>query len=134
MQQHTRLLAYEESATAATGEIERLRHENAIFRSGVCPLSEQDRELKEVYRHLSNAEHGWNHTCLLLDITREEVEIRTHGIIHLEHHVETQDTELEVRAKTIANLEQQLLEFQGQAPPEPVNSEEIDATSGIDED
>jgi hypothetical protein len=31
---------------------------------------------------------------MLLDITREEVEIRTHGIIHLEHHVETQDTEL----------------------------------------
>jgi hypothetical protein len=71
---------------------------------------------------------------LLLDITREEVEIRTHGIIHLEHHVETQDTELEARAETIANLEQQLLEFQGQAPPEPVNPEEIDATSGIDED
>jgi hypothetical protein len=71
---------------------------------------------------------------LLLDITREEVEIRTHGIIHLEHHVETQDTELEARAETIANLEQQMFEFQGQAPPEPVNPEEIDATSGIDED
>jgi hypothetical protein len=26
------------------------------------------------------------------------------------------------------------LEFQGQAPPESVNPEEIDATSGIDED
>jgi hypothetical protein len=25
---------------------------------------------------------------MLLDITREEVDIRTHGIIHLEHHVE----------------------------------------------
>jgi hypothetical protein len=58
---------------------------------------------------------------LLLDITQEEVEIRTHGIIHLEHHVEAQDTELEARAETIANLEPQLLEFQGQAPPEPVN-------------
>jgi hypothetical protein len=117
MQQRTRLLAYDESATAATGEIERLRHENAILRSGVRPSFEQDRELKEVYHRLSNAEHGWNHTRSLLDITREEVEIRTHGIIHLEHHVETQ-----------------LLEFQGQAPPEPVNPEEIDATSGIDED
>jgi predicted RNase H-like nuclease (RuvC/YqgF family) len=126
--------AYEESATAATGEIERLRHENAILRSNVRPSSEQDRELKEVYRRLSNAEHGWNHTHFLLDITQEEVEICTHGIIHLEHHVETQDTELEARAETIANLEQQLLEFQGQAPPEPVNPEEIDAMSGIDED
>jgi predicted RNase H-like nuclease (RuvC/YqgF family) len=134
MQQRTRLLAYEESATATTGEIERLRHENAILRSGVRPSFEQDRELKEVYRRLSNAEHGWNHTRLLLDITREEVEIRTHGVIHLEHHVEAQDTELEEGAETIANLEQQLLEFQGQAPPESVNPEEIDATSGIDED
>jgi hypothetical protein len=25
---------------------------------------------------------------MLLDITREEVETRTHGILHLEHHVE----------------------------------------------
>jgi hypothetical protein len=52
----------------------------------------------------------------------------------LEHHVEVQDTELEERAETITNLEQQLLEFQGQAPPESVNPEEIDAMSGIDED
>jgi hypothetical protein len=62
------------------------------------------------------------------------VEIRTHGIIHPEHHVEAQDAELEARAETITNLEQQLLEFQGQAPPEHVNPKEIDATSGIDED
>jgi hypothetical protein len=88
IQQRTRLMAYKESATAATGEIKRLRHENAILCSGVCPPSEQDRELKEVYRRLGNAKHGWNHTRLLLDITREEVETRTHGIIHLEHHVE----------------------------------------------
>jgi predicted RNase H-like nuclease (RuvC/YqgF family) len=134
MQQRTRLLAYEESATATTAEIERLRHENAILHSGVRSPSEQVRELKAVYRRLSNAEHGWNHTRLLLDITREEVEIRTHEIIHLEHHVETQNTVLEARAETIANLEQQLLEFQGHAPPEPVNPEEIDATSDVDED
>jgi hypothetical protein len=127
-------MAYKESATAATGEIERLSHENAILCSGVRPPSEKERELKEVYRCLSNAEHGWNHTRLLLDITREEVEIRTHGIIHLEHHVEAQDAELEERVEMIANLEQQLLEFHGQTPPEPVNPEEIDATSGIDED
>jgi hypothetical protein len=87
MQQCTRLTAYQESATAAAHEVERLRHENAILRSGAHPPSEQDHKLQEVYRHLSNAEHGWNHTCMLLDITQEEVEIRTHGIIHLEHHV-----------------------------------------------
>jgi hypothetical protein len=53
---------------------------------------------------------------------------------HLEHHVEVQDDELEERAETIANLEQQLLELQGQAPPEPADPKEIDAMSGIDED
>jgi hypothetical protein len=106
MQQRTCLMAYKDSATTTTREIERLRHENAILRSSACPLSEQDCELLEVYHHLSNVEHGWNHTCMLLDITHEEVETRTHGIIHHEHHVEVQDAELEERAEMIANLEQ----------------------------
>jgi hypothetical protein len=134
MQQRTRLTTYKESATAATHEIERLRHENAILRSSARPPSEQDHELKEVYHCLGNAEHGWNHTRMLLDITQEEVETRTDGIIHLEHHMEVQDTELEERVEMIANLEQQLLELQVQMPPEPVDPEEIDAMSGIDED
>jgi hypothetical protein len=42
---------------------------------------------------------------MLLDITREEVETRTHEIIHLEHHVEVQDTELEERVERITDLE-----------------------------
>jgi hypothetical protein len=134
MQQRTCLTAYKESATAANREIERLRHENAILHSSARPPSEQDHELQEVYRRCSNAEHGWNHTHLLLDITREEVETRTHEIIHLEHHMEVQDAKLEERAETIANLEQQLLELQVQAPPVPANPKEIDAMSGIDED
>jgi hypothetical protein len=133
MQQRTHLTGYKESATAATHEIERLRHENDILCSGARPPSEQDCELKEVYRHLGNAEHGWNHTRMLLDITREEVESHNHGIIHLEHHVEVQDVELEERVEMTANLEQQLLELQVQAPPEPTDPEEIDAMSGIDE-
>jgi putative lipase involved disintegration of autophagic bodies len=112
MQQRARLTTYKESAVAATSEIERPRHENAILRSSARPPSEQDHELQEVYHHLSNAEHRWNHTRMLLDITHEEVETRTHEIIHLEHHMEAQDTELEERAETIANLEQQLLELQ----------------------
>jgi hypothetical protein len=106
MQQRTRLTAYKESPTAATCEIEMLRHENAILHSGARPPSEQDRELQEVYHRLSNAEHEWNHTRMLLDITCEEVEARTHGIIHLEHHMEVQVAELEERAETIANHEQ----------------------------
>jgi FtsZ-binding cell division protein ZapB len=88
MQQRTRLMAYKESVTATTHEIERLRHENTILHSSARPLSEKDHELQEVYHRLSNSEHGWNHTRMLLDITREEVETRTHVIIHLEHHVE----------------------------------------------
>jgi hypothetical protein len=41
----------------------------------------------------------------------EEVDIRTHGIIHLKYHMEVQDTELEERAEMIIDLEQQLLEL-----------------------
>jgi hypothetical protein len=88
-----------------------LRHENAILRSGARPLLEQDRELQEVYHHLSNAEHGWNYNRMLQHITREEVETHTHGIVHLEHHVETHDVEFEERAEMITDLEQQLLEL-----------------------
>jgi hypothetical protein len=88
MQQRMRLMAYEESAITTTHFLERLRHENAILRSGACPPSKQDRELQDVYYRLSDTEHGWNYTRMLLDITREEVDIRTHGIVHLEHHVE----------------------------------------------
>jgi hypothetical protein len=49
----------------------------------------------------------------LLDIAREEVDIHTHGIVHLENHLEMQDAELEKRAEMITDLEQQLLELQG---------------------
>jgi hypothetical protein len=111
MQQRTRLTVYKESATAATREIERVRHENVILRSSAHPPLEQDHELQEVYRRLSNTEHGWNHTRMILDITRELLETHTHRIIHLEHHVEVQDAELEERVETITNLEQQLLEL-----------------------
>jgi hypothetical protein len=40
MQQRTQLTLYKESAKTATREIERLRHENAILRSGARPLLE----------------------------------------------------------------------------------------------
>jgi hypothetical protein len=48
---------------------------------------------------------------MLLDITHEEVETHTHGIVHLEHHMEAQEAELEERVEMITNLEQQLLEL-----------------------
>jgi hypothetical protein len=134
MQQRMRLTTYEEHTIATSRDLERLRHENAVLRSSAHPPSEQDRELQVAYHRLSEAEHGWNNTRMLLDITREEVDTRSHGIIYLEHHVETQDAELKQRAEMIANLEQQLQQLQGPAPPTPVFHEEIDAMSGIDED
>ena len=107
-QQRMRLTAYEEHTTATSHELERLRHENAVLRSGARLPSQQDHELQAVYRRLSEAEHGWNHTRQLLDITREEVDVRTHGIIHLEYAIEAQDVELEERVEAIATLEQQV--------------------------
>jgi hypothetical protein len=84
-----RLTAYEEHVTTTSHKLERLRHENAVLRSGTLPPSDQDRELKVAYRYLSEAEHGWNYTRQLLDITHEEVDIRTHRIINLKHAFET---------------------------------------------
>jgi hypothetical protein len=40
MQQLMRLMAYEEHTTATSCELERLRHENAVLRSGARPPSE----------------------------------------------------------------------------------------------
>jgi hypothetical protein len=48
---------------------------------------------------------------MLLDIAHEEVDIHSHRIIHLEHHMEVYDAELEERVEMFANLEQQLLEL-----------------------
>jgi hypothetical protein len=127
-------MVYEESATATACEIERLRHENAIQHNGARPPSQLDRELWEVYHCLSDAELGWNYTRMLLDITHEELDIHTHGIVHLEYHVEGQDAELEKREEMITDLKQELLELQVQAPPEPIEHEKINAMSGIDED
>jgi hypothetical protein len=57
---------------------------------------------------------------------------RTHAIIHLEHHVEQQDLELEEWVVMIADLEQQL-----QVPPAPASPAapvEPDAESDVDEE
>jgi hypothetical protein len=139
MQQRTRLTAYKESATAAACEIERLRHENAILCSGACPPSKQDRELQEVFRRLSDAEHGWNYTRMLLNITHEEVETVPTGLSTLSTTwrcmtLRLRNTEIEERAKMIADLEQQLLELTVQAPLKPVDHQDADAMLGIDED
>jgi hypothetical protein len=53
---------------------------------------------------------------MLLDITHEEVETHSHGIIHLESHIEVQDAELEkmanlYRAGLIIHLQERLVQF-----------------------
>jgi hypothetical protein len=56
----------------------------------------------------------------------------TDAIIHLEHHIEQQDLELEERVAMIANLEQQL-----QVPPAaaaPAAPAKPDAESDVDEE
>jgi hypothetical protein len=57
------------------------------------------------------------------------LDVRMHAIIHLEHHVEQQDLELEQRVTTIADLEQQL-----QVPPAPAAPAEPDVESDVDEE
>jgi hypothetical protein len=62
---------------------------------------------------------------------------RTHAIIHLKHHVEQQDLELEERAATIADLKQQHQVLQLQVPPAhaaPIAPAEPDAESDVDEE
>jgi uncharacterized protein (DUF3084 family) len=90
----------------------------------------QDHELQVTYRRLSEAEHGWHYFRQQLDAAREMLDERTHAIIHLEHHIEQQDLDLEQRAAMIADLEQQL-----QVPPAvPAAPAEFDAESDVDEE
>jgi hypothetical protein len=99
--------------------VEELRRANAILRSSTPPPSDLDCELQVMYHRLSKAEHGWHYFRQQLDVAREMLDERTHVIIHLEHHIEQQDLELEERAAMIADLEQQFQVLQLQVPPEP---------------
>jgi hypothetical protein len=130
MQQHLHSSSLEQ-------HIEELRRANAILRSSTPPPSDQDRELQVAYRRLSEAEHGCHYFRQQLDAAREMLNERTHAIIHLEHHIEQQDLELEERAATIADLEQQLQVLQLQVPPAPTAPAapaEPDVESDVDEE
>jgi hypothetical protein len=115
--------------------VEELGRANAILRSGAPPPSDQDLELQVAYHCLSEAEHGWHYFRQQLDVAREMLDERTHAIIHLKHHVEQHDLDLEQRAVMIADLEQQL-----QVPPAPVAPAapaapaELDTESDVDEE
>jgi hypothetical protein len=70
-----------------------------------------------MYHLLSEAEDGWNFIREQLDLVHEEVDTHTH--VHLENAIEMHDAELEERAETIANLEQQLLSCRSRHHPHP---------------
>jgi hypothetical protein len=117
--------------------IEELRHANTVLRSGAPPPSDQNRELQVTYRRLSEAEHGWHYFRQQLDAARVMLDERTHTIIHLKHHIEQQDLELEQRAAMIADLEQQLQVLQLQVPPAlaaPAAPAEPDVELDVDEE
>jgi hypothetical protein len=60
---------------------------------------------------------------------------RTHAIIHLEHHVEQQDLDLEQRAAMIADLKQQLQVLPAPTvPAAPAAPAVPDAESDVDDE
>jgi hypothetical protein len=133
--QRTRMNEYERLAITADLHRERLERENHALRQGACSVRGRDQELQSLYRRLSEVERELNHTRTQLQQAREEVDIRTHAIVHLEHHVEQQDAELEAREEEITNLFHQVLDLQNQLPPAPEEDpEEAEPMSEVDDD
>jgi hypothetical protein len=81
--------------------------ENRILCQGMIGATEKDLDLHVAYPRLSETEHRLNFARQQLDLTREEVDMRTHTIMHLENAIEMHDLKLEGRAKVIATLKQQ---------------------------
>jgi DNA-binding FrmR family transcriptional regulator len=88
--------------------VDGLRHENTTLHSGTLPPSGQDRELQVAYYRLSEAEHRCHYARQQLDASRPMVDECTHAIIHLEHHVDQADFDLEERVAMITTIEKQL--------------------------
>jgi hypothetical protein len=70
--------------------------ENTILYRGTHESTVKDLELQVTYNLHSEAEDGRNLARQQLDLTHEEVETRTHMIMHLENAIELQDLELDV--------------------------------------
>jgi hypothetical protein len=75
---------------------ERMGLENTILCRGTHESTVKDLELQVTYSLHSEAEDGRNLARQQLDLTHEEVETRTHMIMHLENAIELQDLELDV--------------------------------------
>jgi hypothetical protein len=82
------LNAYAEQATLTSHAMERLEHENADLRRGTHESTKANLELQTTYHRLSEAEHGWHYTHKQLNLACEEVDTRTHVIVHLENVIE----------------------------------------------
>jgi chromosome segregation ATPase len=84
---------------------------------------------------LSEVKHELNQTRTQLQVAREEVDTRTHAIVHLEHIVEQQDAEPKDREEQIANLLHQVHNLHIQVPPAPEEEpEEAEPMSEVDDD
>jgi hypothetical protein len=58
-----------------------------LLHRGIGESTEKDLKLQVLYRCLSEAEHGVNYARQQIDLAREEVDNRTHEIMHLENTV-----------------------------------------------
>jgi hypothetical protein len=85
-----------------------LKCENDLLCGGTVPPTDQNRELKVAYHHLSEAEQAWHYIHQQLDTSREMVDECTLVIVHLKYANEQHDLKLEERAAVIASLEQQV--------------------------
>jgi hypothetical protein len=85
IQQRLCMASYEELHIAISRELTQLKCENDLLYGGTVPPSDQDQELKVMYRRLSEAEHAWHYIRQQLDVSHELVDECTDAIVHLEH-------------------------------------------------
>jgi hypothetical protein len=55
------MAAYDERHITTSNDLVQLKCENDLLCGGTVPPSDQDRELKVLYYHLSEAEHAWQY-------------------------------------------------------------------------
>jgi ADP-dependent phosphofructokinase/glucokinase len=78
---------YERLAITVGFDSERLGHENHAFRQETVRVLDKDLELSSGYHRLSEVEREMSHTRAQLQEAREEIDTRTHAIVHLEHAI-----------------------------------------------
>jgi hypothetical protein len=89
IEQRAHLNTYSKQDTLTSHTMEKLEHENTLLYRGTHESTEKDVELQVAYRCLSETEHELSYTRQQIDLAREEVDTRTHAIVHLTNVVET---------------------------------------------